>query len=116
MRRSRRVAAQRCAEPQPTAVVAGKEERAIPAIVNPRDADRAAHSSSEFVPHEGSLRNAPEILKEIRGVECGITMHFVHGAVKSVCSAANGDVHDAAGVLTAVRARVGRDADFFDGI
>src|ERR1035438_2658439 len=45
LRRSRRVAIQRCAQPEPAAVVPGKEKSAIPAVVKMRYRDRATHRS-----------------------------------------------------------------------
>ena len=106
MGRSWRVAVQGCAQLQATAIVSGKKEGAIAAIVQMGNADRTAYSSTEFIPHEVGFWNATEILEEIGGVERGIAMHLVHGAVKIVRSAANRHVHDATGVLPAVRASV----------
>ena len=81
-----------------------------------RNVYRAAHRSAEFVPDEWGFGHTGEILKKISGVQINVAMEFVERAVEPIRSTANDDVHDTAGVLTAIGARVRADSHLLNRV
>src|SRR6202044_4114634 len=81
-----------------------------------RNVYRTAHRSAEFVPHEWGFGHTGEVLKKIGGVQINVAMEFVERAVKPIRSTADDDVHDTAGVLTAIGARVRADSHLLNRV